>query len=419
VGTAVGTYPGVTVDMDGQPRDAAKDKGADELSGAPIGARILSVEDVGPGLGGGLPPEPTPPPIEWEAENLAHTEVGGSYSVAFEDTASGGAFASPHVTDPNHPLYPVRHRYVTLNADGNPAPPNGEYIEFTLPGVPRGTYDLVLRYKSHPNNRSVMRLFVDGTQLGSDLNQLASATFRTRNFGILRFDQSGDHVVRLTVVGKTNVATTPWNVTADVFSLVPDSQKPKITTPLPDLTLEATGFDGAVATYSATATDNKDGQVPVVFEPPSDSVFPLGTTTVTATATDFAGNVATATFKVTVVDTTAPVIDQVSASPADLGAPNHQMVPVSITATVRDVADAAPVTKILSVSSNEPGNGRGDGNTEVDWEITGDRTLNLRAERSGGGRGRVYTITIETRDASGNAVTATVAVTVPHDRGHD
>ena len=35
-----------------QPRDAAKDKGADERSTASIVARILTVADVGPGLGG-------------------------------------------------------------------------------------------------------------------------------------------------------------------------------------------------------------------------------------------------------------------------------------------------------------------------------------------------------------------------------
>jgi Ca2+-binding RTX toxin-like protein len=109
-------------------------------------------------------------------------------------------------------------------------------------------------------------------------------------------------------VGKTNAATTPWNLTADVFTFVPDTRKPVITTPLPDLTLEATGPAGAAATYAAEAADVKDGILPVTFAPPSGSVFPLGTTAVTATATDFHGNVATVSFDVTVVDTTPPVL---------------------------------------------------------------------------------------------------------------
>ncbi|HEX6737494.1 MAG TPA: polysaccharide lyase 6 family protein, partial [Vicinamibacteria bacterium] len=141
IGSAVGSFPAAVVDMDGQPRDAAKDKGADELSAAPIVARILTVNDVGTGVGL-PPPEPVPPPITFEAENLAHAEVGGSYTVSFEDSPSGGAFASPHVTNPSDPLFPVRHRFVTFGGDGVPPPPDGESIEFTLPAVPRGTFNL-------------------------------------------------------------------------------------------------------------------------------------------------------------------------------------------------------------------------------------------------------------------------------------
>ena len=51
IGSAVGSFPAVTVDMDGQPRTGAKDKGADELSTAPVAARILNVNDVGPHVG--------------------------------------------------------------------------------------------------------------------------------------------------------------------------------------------------------------------------------------------------------------------------------------------------------------------------------------------------------------------------------
>jgi hypothetical protein len=49
--------------------------------------------------------------------------------------------------------------------------------------------------------------------------------------------------------------------------------------------------------------------------------------------------------------------------------------------------------------------------------VTGALTLNLRAERSGTGSGRVYTIIVECVDDSGNASTAEVRVTVSHDQG--
>jgi poly(beta-D-mannuronate) lyase len=378
INSGVGAFPGVIVDQDGQPRDAAKDKGADEVSGAPVVARILNVSDVGPGIGGPTP-EPTPPPIDFEAENLGHSEAGGSYSVSFEDTASGGAFASPHITNPADPLFPVRHRFVTFGGDGMPPPPDGEWIEFVIPGLPRGTYNLVLRYKSHPANRAVVRLSVDGAVQGNDLNQLSGATFKPQDFGVVRFDAPGDHVVRLAVVGKTNVPTTPWNMTADVFSFVPDSKKPVITTPLPDLTLEATGPGGAVATYSASATDIKDGLVPVVFTPPSGTELPLGTTPVTATATDFHGNVATVTFEVTVVDTTAPVLSLPADITAEATSPAGAVVAFSPSAT--DIVDGS----VPVVSSPASGSVFALGTTAVTATAT---------------------------DAAGNAATGTFNVTV-------
>jgi hypothetical protein len=61
------------------------------------------------------------------------------------------------------------------------------------------------------------------------------------------------------------------------------------------------------------------------------------------------------------------------------------------------------------VSSNEPLDPDGD------WVITGNLTLNLRAERLGTGTGRVYTISVQCTDPSGNSSTKTTTVTVPHD----
>ena len=80
-----------------------------------------------------------------------------------------------------------------------------------------------------------------------------------------------------------------------------------------------------------------------------------------------------------------------------------------INATVVDLIDQAPTAKIVSVSSNEPSSG------VPQWVITGPLSVNLRAERDGRGSGRIYTITMEARDASGNTTTGTVTVTVPHD----
>jgi len=88
-----------------------------------------------------------------------------------------------------------------------------------------------------------------------------------------------------------------------------DTEAPEIIGTPDDITTEATSLDGAVVDYTnPTATDNLGGNVSVSCIPISGSTFQLGATTVTCSATDTAGNIATSSFTITVVDTTAPVI---------------------------------------------------------------------------------------------------------------
>ena len=73
---------------------------------------------------------------------------------------------------------------------------------------------------------------------------------------------------------------------------------------------------------------------------------------------------------------------------------------------------------IEKVTSDEMENSGGDGNTVSDIVIAANcKSLQLRAERNGGGDGRVYTITFRLRDASGNTTRATAKVVVPHNNG--
>jgi len=81
---------------------------------------------------------------------------------------------------------------------------------------------------------------------------------------------------------------------------------------------------------------------------------------------------------------------------------------------VSDNCDATPFCSITSISSSEDVNGRGDGNTSPDWVITGPLTADLRAERAGGGPGRIYTNNLACVDDAGNAATGSTPVTVPH-----
>ena len=83
-----------------------------------------------------------------------------------------------------------------------------------------------------------------------------------------------------------------------------DKTEPQITVPA-DITTMATGAGGAAVEFNVTATDKLDGDLPVSYETESGPVisgdtFPPGTTTVTVTAVDRAGNTAVASFNVTV-----------------------------------------------------------------------------------------------------------------------
>lgn len=169
-------------------------------------------------------------------------------------------------------------------------------------------------------------------------------------------------------------------------------------------------------TYTATAADLVDGPVGVTCTPPSGATFPLGTTTVHCSASDARGNSAGGTFTVTVEepppppDTEAPVILSLSASPDVLSPPNGKLVSVTISASVQDDQDATPYVGAFDVTANETIDGD-------DWNVVSPLVVELRADRDGGGDGRVYTIWVEAIDDAGNRSVSSVNVTVPHDSG--
>jgi hypothetical protein len=66
------------------------------------------------------------------------------------------------------------------------------------------------------------------------------------------------------------------------------------------ITVKATGPSGASVSYAASATDALDPQPGLVCAPPSPSPFPVGTTTVSCSAADAAGNLASGTFSIRV-----------------------------------------------------------------------------------------------------------------------
>lgn len=118
---------------------------------------------------------------------------------------------------------------------------------------------------------------------------------------------------------------------------------------------------------------------------------------------------------VQVVDNTPPSIDM-TLSPTSLWAPNHKMQPIVATAQVTDNCPGVSFA-LTSVTSSEPDNGLGDGDTIDDIQDaalgTPDTEISLRAERQGSGDGRIDTATYTATDASNNGDQAVAVVVVP------
>jgi hypothetical protein len=143
-------------------------------------------------------------------------------------------------------------------------------------------------------------------------------------------------------LGETIITWTATDLSGNVASAtqkitVIDTTAPKITQP-ESLTVEATS--ATENTISLTLPSAEDAVSEVHIENDAPSVFPLGETIVTWTATDEAGNAATSTQKITIVDTTAPTLaipDSIVTDAVSL------KTPVSVgTATATDLTDDSP-----------------------------------------------------------------------------
>ncbi|WP_071885486.1 rhamnogalacturonan lyase family protein [Rufibacter tibetensis] len=245
-----------------------------------------------------------------------------------------------------------------------------------------------------------LRLDVNSTGITDEANNPLEEGFATGEMYTL------DHTApTLTAVSFTSSNANPafakeGDVVTLNFSVSESIDQLKVSMAGQSVAATATAAEGYTASYTLTSSD-KEG--PIAF---------------TIDFADLSGNtgaqVTTTSNGSIVYDRTNPVISNASVSKTKLLVPNHEMVDIKVSYTI---TDRNIVDVVVAVTSNEPENGLGDGDTGPDWEVVDAHNVKLRAERSATGKGRVYTITITATDVAGNVSTQTLTVTVPHNQG--
>ncbi len=168
-------------------------------------------------------------------------------------------------------------------------------------------------------------------------------------------------------LGQTTVNVTATDAAGNTANgnftvTVRDTTPPTLPT-LTNRTREATGPSGAVVTFSlGNATDAVSGNRTCTATPPSGSTFPIGTTTVSVSASDAAGNPASGSFKVTVVNMRT-LLQNVSITPGGVnsaaisgliqgGAPGGQVILQAST----DMGVSDPWQDISTITLDSNGN---------------------------------------------------------------
>jgi len=217
-------------------------------------------------------------------------------------------------------------------------------------------------------------------------------------------------------IGTTSVSCTATDANGNTGSAsftvtVLDTTAPVVTVPS-SITAAAAGPAGVTVTFSALATDSVSGSLATACAPASGSLFPLGTTSVTCSATDAKGNTGSSVFTVTVRDMTAPAVSVPGSIVAEAAGPGGANVAFSASATDAVSgglsATCAPASGSLfplgattvSCSATDPAGNTGSNSFTVTVRDTTAPTLTLPAP-----------ITVAATSASGATVTFTATAT--------
>lgn len=139
-----------------------------------------------------------------------------------------------------------------------------------------------------------------------------------------------------------------------------------------------------------------------------------GVTKLTYFARDSAGNDELPKTHLVRIDRTRPVLSGLPAPGCTLWPPNHSLVQVAVVTAADALSGVLPGSLGVTAMSSEP-EGPSARGSRPDIVIEGG-VVWLRAERSGGGAGRVYEIRAAASDLAGNLTHAAATCSVPHDQ---
>lgn len=229
-------------------------------------------------------------------------------------------------------------------------------------------------------------------------NTLLSAEAANLSAGGAVTDRAGN--VATTTVGGINIDKTAPTIVAS-----------------PDRAPNANGWYNANVTVSFACADGLSGVQSC--SPPNTLSAEAAALSASGIAIDRAGNAASATFSGIRIDKTAPIVTCTNDSPS-LWPPNGKMVAVKTVVNVDGGLSGASGFTLTGATSSEPENGFGDHNTAPDlqgWIVgTASTEGSARAERAGGGPGRIYSLNYQGLDLAGNATACVTTIVVPHDQ---
>ncbi|HEX4525381.1 MAG TPA: HYR domain-containing protein [Gaiellaceae bacterium] len=301
------------------------------------GQPVVVHYDVASEFGGTPPPSGTVAVTTDGAESCTGSVAAGQCTIVFTGvgdrqltaTYSGDAIYQSSADFTDHTVNPGATTMVTSITRADASPTNKASVKYTITFA-----DAVTGLTP-----AALTLVSGGSVTGAAVTSVSGgATAWSVTVGT----GTGSGTLRLDLTDTSGITPAVGNVPFAGEVYVVDKTPPVVSAPANQVA-EATGPSGAVVTYpAATAVDAVDGPLTPTCIPASGSTFALGTTTVTCSATDAAGNTGSATFTVTVHDTTAPVYGP---------APN---VTVNATSPAGAVVTfpTPPATDAVGVSSN-------------------------------------------------------------------